>query len=119
MRISRKALLSQQASAASNTDRPVVSTNRTPIWPIAGARWKVDIWNTPQVAPASLEYNAWIEQSLTRETREIILMIKKANILHNWNLPGPTIYNAVLTGKVKTIEEFQRGFMKQPLSAAS
>jgi hypothetical protein len=85
----------------------------------AGARWKVDIWNTPQVASASLDYNAWIEQSLTPETREIILAIKKANTQHKWDIPGPTIYDAVLTGKVKTVKEFRRQFVEQSQDAAN
>ena len=78
----------------------------------AGARWKVDIWNIPQVASASLEYDAWIERSLTPEIREIILAIKKANIYHKWDIPGVTIYDAVLTGTVKNVEEFRRQFVE-------
>lgn len=85
----------------------------------AGARWKVDIWNIPQVAAPSLAYNAWIEESLIPETREIILAIKKANVQHKWDMPGPTIYNAVLTGQVKTVQEFKRQFVEQPQDVVS
>jgi len=79
----------------------------------AGARWKVDIWNTPKVEPTYIEYNAWIERTLTPVTREIILAIKKANLQNKWDLPGVAIYNAVLTGKVNNVEEFQRQFVDQ------
>jgi hypothetical protein len=77
----------------------------------SGARWKVDIWNVPKVESTYLEYNEWIERSLTPATREIILAIKKANIQNKWDLPSITIYNAVLNGKVKTVEELQRQFV--------
>jgi len=76
-----------------------------------GARWKVDIWNTSQVAPASLEYNTWIEKTLTPITREIILSIKKANIQRKWDISGVTIYDAALTGKVKNTQEFRRQYV--------
>lgn len=79
----------------------------------AGARWKVDIWNVPKVESSYLEYNTWIEKSLTTGTREIILAIKKANIQNKWDLPGITIYNAVLTGKVNNVNEFRHQFVDQ------
>jgi len=79
----------------------------------AGARWKVDIWNTPKVESTLREFDAWIERSLTPATREIILAIKKANIQYKWDLPGATIYDAVLTGKVDNLDEFQRQFVDQ------
>jgi hypothetical protein len=85
----------------------------------AGARWKIDIWNTPQVAPNSLKYNAWIEKSLTPETRKIILAIKKANVLHKWNISGVTIYDAVLTDKVNNVEAFQSQFVEPSQNATS
>lgn len=72
----------------------------------SGARWKVGTWNMPEVESTYLEYNEWVEQSLTPATREIILAIKKANIQNKWDLPGITIYNAVLTDKVKTMKSF-------------
>jgi len=84
----------------------------------AGARWKVDIWNTPKVESTFIEYNSWIERSLTPATREIILAIKKANIHYKWDLPGVTVYNAVLTGKVNNVDEFRRQFIDQQSEAS-
>lgn len=79
----------------------------------SGARWKVDIWNVSKVESSYLEYNEWIERSLTSEKREIILAIKKANIENKWNLSSVTVYNAVLAGKVSNIEEFRSQFVNR------
>jgi len=79
----------------------------------AGARWKVDIWNAPNVESSYIEYNAWIEQSLTPARREMILAIKKANIQYKWDLPSVTIYDAVLSGKVNNVDEFRCRFVDQ------
>lgn len=79
----------------------------------ANARWKVDIWNLPEVPPKLREYNEWIMRSLTPEKRELILVIKKANIRQKWDVSSVTIYDAVLTGKVKSVEEFRLQFVEQ------
>ena len=80
----------------------------------AEARWKVDIWNAPEVPPQAREYNEWLACALTPETRELILAIKKANIRQKWDVYGVTIYDAVLTGQVKNVEEFRLQFVEQP-----
>ncbi len=80
----------------------------------ADARWKVDIWNVPEVPLKSREYNEWLARALTPETRELILAIKKANIRQKWDVSGVTIYDAVLTGTVKNVEEFRLQFVEQP-----
>jgi len=77
----------------------------------AGSRWKVDIWNTPQVEAEYLDYNEWIEQTLTPNTRETILVIKQANIQYKWDISCITIYNAVLNKEVANLEEFQSRFI--------
>ena len=76
-----------------------------------GVRWKVDIWNTPQVKSTYLEYNEWLERTLTPATRELILAIKQANIRYKWDLPGVTIYDAVLTNQVASLEAFRQQFV--------
>ena len=47
------------------------------------------------------------------------MAIKKANVQHKWDIPGPTIYNAVLTGQVKTVQEFKCQFVEQLSDVAS
>jgi hypothetical protein len=73
----------------------------------AGARWKVDIWHMPTVPNDLLDYNQWLEHSLTPESRALILEIKRVARQEGWKVPGTTIYDAVLQGNVASLAEFR------------
>ena len=69
--------------------------------------WELDIWfvDEPDRQP-DLRHVAWLHERLTDETRAVILELKQ----HLFATPGYSsfgIYEAVLDGGVRTLEEFQ------------
>jgi hypothetical protein len=70
-------------------------------------RWKIDIWNLPEVPPDSEAFERAMS-SLSHEQRRIILEIKEWRDSAAPKVPSKAIYDAVLHGKACDVSAFQK-----------
>lgn len=71
-------------------------------------RWKVDIWSLPCVPEEQVQLNRMLENSLTDTNRLLILEIKQWRDTSKLDISSTLIYEAVLSGRAKDIESFQK-----------
>jgi hypothetical protein len=75
---------------------------------VAGESWKIDIWFMSEEEFYQRAKNtAFICQEITAAQRELILALKKYKNDQNIYFTGYQIYELVLQGKVKNLQEFK------------
>ena len=70
-------------------------------------RWKIDIWNLPEVPLDSVAFNRAMS-ALSKEQRQVVLQIKEWRDSAAPKVSSKMIYDAVLQGKARDVSSFQK-----------
>jgi hypothetical protein len=72
-------------------------------------RWaRYDMWLLERGTPGGLDTTTRLGRLLTDDRRAVVLAIKEAAAAQGWRIPGFAVCQAVVSGEVGSLEEFDR-----------
>lgn len=74
---------------------------------IDGERWKIDVWFISEKEYEKRSIDERRMNNLTHEERTLILSCKEYRNSHKLSITGQEIYDAVLVGRWKSVENFK------------